>query len=122
MNLIETKTSLAESLEDAGWPVKTYVPTNVQPPLVIMVPAEPYIEDADTFGGDTLTVNLDVYVLPKVGANSRESADLDRMLEALIPRFGDWAIEVGRPELYTLQQNLYYGARVATSHPFTISA
>ena len=122
MNLTETKNALVEALEDAGWPVKPFVPSNVQPPLVIVTPDDPYITEGDTFGGDVLNVNLEVYVLPKVGQNSREVADLDRMLDALIPRFGDWSVEVSRPEIYTLQTNLYYGAKVSTSHPFTLSA
>lgn len=120
-SLTQTKAELVSSLEEAGWPVRDHVPSKIQPPIVILGAGDPYIVDADTFGGDVLTLNLEIYVLPKSGTNAREVADLDRMLEALIPLFGDWSLEVGQPELVQLQGNVYLSAQITASHPFTLS-
>lgn len=122
MNLTETKAALADSLADAGWPVKTSIPSNIQPPLVLISPSSPYIEDGDTFGGDELILNLQVIVFPKVGSNARMEADLDKMLDALIPHFGNWSVTVDQPDLFTVQSNLYYGVMIQTSNTFRVEA
>lgn len=120
-SLMATKQALAESLREAGWNVEDHVPAKVQPPLVIIEADDPYVTEGETFG-DVLVMNLQVHVIARSGSNSRETYDLDRMLEKLLPCFGDWGIEVGQPESLAIQQNVYFGCSIKTSHDFTLTA
>lgn len=128
-SLISVRADLATSLRDAqfdGRPLRVYdhVPESLSPPCVAVQAADPYLTPGETFGDDW-AVSLAVYLLVKGGTNERQLSDLDQMLEAVLPHFegaeGEpWAVEVGAPVPFSVNNNDFLGCRIAASNHFTL--
>lgn len=103
MSLTKLRATLTAALTEAGLSVYDYLPPQVHPPVVLIEPADPYIEAGETFG--ELLVSLDLYVVTRKGTGLTQTRELDGLIETVIRATDDteWALsEVGRPYALTL--------------------
>lgn len=79
----DQRDALRALLADAtGLEVLDHVPEELLPPVLVLTPAEGYLELADTFGG--WLVNLELYVLVELVGNAQAAEDLDATLAKVL--------------------------------------
>lgn len=99
--LAGARAGLIEALTTAGLSNYDYLPPQIHPPVVLIEPADPYLQDAETFGG--FIVTFDLYVITRRGTGQTQTQELDELLVKTVEAVSDgWDLaEVGRP--YSLQ-------------------
>ena len=98
----EAITEVKEVLEGAGMTVSDYLPERVSPPLAIISPGEPFVEEGQTF--TTFGIRLDVVLVAGRASNEVSTTELYDLIEQAVFNLGDWSIErVARP--YALEAN-----------------
>lgn len=80
--LAQVRASLADVLSGAGVPLSTFLPERIDPPLIVMVPADPYVAAGDTFG--SFTVKFTLVLLVAKGTNETETSTLDELVNKVV--------------------------------------
>lgn len=99
------KTTLSEVqavLAGVGFKSFDYLPERVNPPVAIVSPGEPFVEEGDTF--TTMKVTLDVVLVAGKASNKQSTYDLYDLIDTAVFNLGDWHVDsVQRP--YQLEAN-----------------
>ena len=70
-------------LDQAGYTVWSFIPERVTPPVVVLEPGSPYMNEGDAF---TLFVcRFDLILLAATATNSKATEDLDQMIMDEVP-------------------------------------
>lgn len=122
MNLGELRGQLAGLLDaqlvDTQAQVVDHVPEELQPPVLVIQPAEPFLtEDPDaTYAGEVLAT-YDVLALVDLGEeqdNEAAANQLDALLTAVLEvvRAGDWwLLSVSQPQPFATTDWVHHGCR-----------
>jgi hypothetical protein len=81
MALKEAKEALATVLNAAVTTVD-HIPARIVPPVAIISPGSPYLEDGNTFG--KLSVRLEVSIVAPTKANDTSTDQLDSLIEDVL--------------------------------------
>lgn len=107
--LSELRTALAACMSDAGLPVSETLPGRFTPPIAVLVPGSPYIDEADTYGA--FTVRHDVVVISGIGDNESVTKRLDELIANTVGAVTDshefYLESAAQPALYTHNQQDY---------------
>lgn len=118
-SLEAARADLAASLAGTGTPAVDYVPEQVEPPVLVVSPAEDYIQvDGTTFAQEDYLVQVDVFLLVSYRSNAQAAADLDAMLTKVLPAIVDagWHLAgTGAPGPYTAGDWVAHGIRLTVS-------
>ena len=76
--LKDERTDVAQMLAAAGLTAYAAVPDRVVPPLAMVVPGSPYLEDGQTIGAKRL--HLDIWLIPGNGENEAITDALDEQI------------------------------------------
>lgn len=110
-------TEVKAELQEAGINSFDYLPERLNPPVAIVSPGEPFVEEGDTF--TTFKVTLDVVLVAGKATNVVSTDQLYDLIDTAIFNLGDWKVStVQRP--YQLEANgAYYLATTLTISKFT---
>ena len=99
-------------LGTTGVRVETVVPGRVTPPVAVIEPGTPYMEQGETF--DDFAVRFNV-VLFAASADNLESTDqLDQLVCDVIDAVDTWVVEgVDQPSAFDVNGSLFLGTRIA---------
>lgn len=119
--MTEARTQVATDLRAVGLTVKDHVPEKVVPPLVIMGPKDPMLEEADTMSGLDFNYNLGLLILIPIRPNGQVLNDLEALVEKVIFNLGDWSISNVGPVVYmSMNDSVYPSVEVSISKTITI--
>lgn len=90
MSLKTTRAALAAQLEaETGVTAHDHVPDSIEPPCLVIAPADGYVSGGQTFGEQL--VQLDVWVLVELGGDNEATTDnLDDLIETVVGSLGEW--------------------------------
>lgn len=103
--------------------VHDHLPTQVTPPCIIVVPADPYLGAGETFTDGEVALAFDVWAVAATGDNDFVSDALDGMLEDVLAAAGDAGYglgDVAAPSTVTVNGSVFLAARVPVSTYATI--
>lgn len=91
------KVQFKDALEAAGLDVKEYLPDRITPPVVIVMPNQPYLTP-ETVGSE-YTMNLEVVCIAATASNETASEQLDELIESVLNALPAYAgiSTVGKP-------------------------
>lgn len=119
VSLTAARAELADALAATGYASTAYVPDQVEPPLLVVVPAENYVSfDGTTFDVTDALVSVDVFVLAAYRSNEQAAADLDDMLTVVLPALqaSEWDLAgAGPPGPYTAGDWVCHGIRLTVT-------
>lgn len=96
MTLQQVLTQVKQDLEGAGFKSFDYLPSRVNPPVAIVSPGQPFVEQGTTF--TSFKVVLDVVLVAGRADNEKSTYQLYDLINAAIFNLGDWHIDtVQRP-------------------------
>lgn len=135
MNTTQARTDLAANIRAAGYVTYDHSPDQLEPPCVVIEPADPYLEYPEqmTFRGAQtgleMLCNLNVWLLVEFQSSSNEAstADLETQVTAIIPaivaNLGAWELTgVEAPDQVMFGGAwLAYGLKLTVQHPVTIT-
>jgi len=86
----EAKQDLLDNLSGTGYKVLTYVPENVNPPVLLVAPEDgTYLEPDTTFKQGVAKINLIVICVVPTKVNQQMSLDMDTMIEKVLLSLGN---------------------------------
>lgn len=113
--LSEARAALAVALADSGYEVEDHVPEQIEPPLVVVQPADEYLSQEDTtYDVTEWAVRVDLFLLAGYRSNAQAADDLDAMLTAVLPRISaaGWnLVGMGSPGPYNTADWIAHGVR-----------
>ena len=89
--LTDSRKAVADALTSAGIKAFAYAPDQISPPMAIVLPADPYIEQGPRFGN--MTVRFVVTAVTRRAANHKAIEDLDTLIELVVDTLEDWDVE-----------------------------
>lgn len=96
MTLKAVLTEVKDVLAGVGFKSFDYLPERVNPPVAIVAPGEPFVEEGDTF--TTMLTRLDVVLVAGKASNKNSTYELYDLIDTAIFNLGDWHIDgVQRP-------------------------
>ena len=116
------KAEFALALHDAGLDVMDFVPGRVNPPVVLIAPATPYLVPETV--GNEYEMNLDLKCIAMTADNELATNSLDLLIEQVVHAIADIRYvrfkTVGQP--YSLETNnaSYLSADVSVSLSITL--
>lgn len=122
--LTDLRTQVKDALTAAGIKTAEYVQENIVPPIVVVVPASPYITlPTDNRFATHYTVALNLLVIGGKGTNKAASTNLDLMLVSVLEALeDDWDItEVSGIQEMNLKGNPFLGAVVTLEVETTLN-
>lgn len=124
-HILDAGTELAEQLADgcpAGSVIFDHAPENLEPPCWVLEPADDYYQPSDTFGGQTATVQYDLFLFVPAENNQAAARDLNTHLLAATDALDDWTLErCSKPGPYTVAGYRAHGIRLTLSNLVTLS-
>lgn len=119
MSLAELRADLKESLESVGIKAFEYLPERVQPPIALITPSDPYVEQGSTY--TLFDIGLTVTLITAKATNPVATAALDELIENAIIATGDWLIDkVGAPFLLEANNAQFLAARLTLTQQIEI--
>jgi hypothetical protein len=114
------KAELALTLQAAGLDVLDYIPARLQPPIVIIRAAAPYLTIASI--GHEFVINLELQAVAMTADNEQATDALDDLIEALILALPSDAgfKEVSQPYNLVANNAEYLAATIGIDLPLTI--
>ena len=105
--LAAIRQELAQALDTPEAPALHYLAETINPPAIVLVPAEDYVTPGDVFGSWELAYTI---LLIAEGASTEEAADnLDNMIDQALTNLADWTIKgVAQPHTVTINGNPGY--------------
>lgn len=113
--------ALALDLATSAVPCLDHVPEAIEPPLIILQPADPYLDaNATTFG--EFSLNLEAWLTVELIDNETAADELDTLLDHLLGHLPEpWGIDqVGQPGPIHTADWLAHGIRVTVSRYITL--
>lgn len=129
MNALSTaRQGVADSLVAAGLKAASYVAETVNPPIAVVVPDDPYVNDEDSlavpFGHST--VNLSVLLIGGKGTNKAAAEQIDEMVCVAFSALRadtSWSVEaVSSPGQVNLNGHNYLGAVISIQRTMKLEA
>jgi hypothetical protein len=117
MNLASEREYLAGVLAPLGT-AHEYLPERLNPPCLILTPADPYVTSGKTFG--TATVHFDITFVAKVAPAATTAPVLDKTLDGLVAALlaaGYSVEEIGAPFVLNANNAQYPAVTVTASNP-----
>lgn len=123
VGLAAARAALVEQLADLDdVTTSPCVIAQITPPMVMVDPADPYVEDGDTFDTAQMFVRLNAYLLVDPAENDTETDALDALIEAVLVRTPDWdLVRVSKPFIAALAGGRYLACRLTVKTPFTLT-
>lgn len=132
MSTYASRVDLATILRGTGYQVHDHVPDSMEPPCLVIEPAEPYIEQrehvtfAEIKAGEVWDINLNVWIfLDYTEANEEATNAADNALLQVVQhlRAGGWEFTgAGKPGLKDyLNQIRVYGLRLGVTNTTTLT-
>ena len=92
--LTEIRTEIAELLTEAGIKAREYVPDNANPPLALVVPADPWIttSEANTRLQFPFKVTTLVVLIGGKASNKAAQTNIDSMVQTALVALDDWEV------------------------------
>lgn len=124
-SLTTTRTRLRDLLAGAGLTSVDYLPERPQPPMVIVVPGQPYLQRGERFGQHK--IGLTILMLTRTATNERASEELDELITtATIAVFNADGFSLDRveaPHQFQVNNATYLGctADVTTADQLEVS-
>jgi hypothetical protein len=95
----------------AGVEVHAHIPERVVPPVALLEPGSPYMEQGDTFCD--FIVRMNVVLLVRNGDNDVATAELDALICLAVDAVDTWDVQqVEQPAAFDMNGATYLGARV----------
>lgn len=114
---------LAEDLSTNGVVCLDHVPESIEPPMIMLQPAEDYLSGDDVvIGRDEYALALEAWVAVELVDNQTAATELDDLLEHLLTHLpSPWGIDrVGQPGPIHTSDWLAHGSRVLISRYITL--
>lgn len=110
----ELAAALAPS--DLAYPAHPAVPDAIEPPCLVIQPADDYLSDAQTFG-EPYSVALDVFCFVPLQSNGQAADDLDAMVAHVATHLpGGWGLDkVGRPGPFAVGEHVFHALPITVS-------
>ena len=121
MNEITTaKVEFTTALQGAGLDVKEYLPDRITPPVVIVMPNQPYLVPETV--GNEYTMNLEVVCVAQTATNENASEELDSLIESVLNALPAYAgiTSVGKPYALTTGNTEFLSANLNVEVTITI--
>lgn len=95
MSLTEQRTALATTLTAAtDLLCHASVPEDVEPPCLVLQPADPYLAKSDTYDRTEYEVALECWLIVRLDSNDQAATDLDQLLEDVATGLpSDWHLD-----------------------------
>lgn len=121
MSLMGARAELADTLRVSGYPVHDHVPDQIEPPCIVIAPADGYVGGGQTF--TEVTVQLDVWCLVPLGGDNEVTAnDLDRLLTQAMNNLDDWMpTACGQPGVFETANWEAHGVNITVANQTTIT-
>lgn len=109
-------------------PVLTYVPEAVQPPVVVLQPAEEWLatgDEAATFAQEEYVVTEEVWALVELVDNQAAARELRELLESIVAAVGPsawWIVSIGQPGPLHTSEWMNHGVRVTVARYVSVTA
>lgn len=99
MTLQSVRQGVADALNGAGLNASYTVPDRPAPPLVVVQPGEPYVDETAVAGQTIYEMTLRVTVIVATGTNEKTMNDLDDGISKVIVGLKEqqWSVRVGEP-------------------------
>jgi len=95
----------------AGVTVYDHIPERVVPPVALLEPGSPYMQQGDTFCD--FTVNMNVVLLVGQGRNEVGTVDLDELICEVLDAVDTWdLVSVEQPAAFDMNNTTYLGVRI----------
>ena len=82
--LAAARADLAGIIAAAGLRGLDHVAGRIAPPVVLIVPGDPYIEPPDSYNTAENIAHIQLHVVAPAGRNAGQTTELDAMLDALL--------------------------------------
>ncbi len=113
------RTEIAGALEDEGLVTATYLPERVTPPIAIISPSDPYVENGQVYG--EYLASFEVLLVAGKASNIVETDALDTMIEKAISALPQFFDSCSSPILLEVNNAQFLSAQVKVSIPFDMS-
>ena len=112
--LASARQEIKHVLDQAGYTVWSFIPERVTPPVVVLEPGSPYMNEGDAF---TLFVcRFDLILLAATATNSKATEDLDQMIMDCVDALDMYYIEeVSKPMQIEANGVAYLGTTISIS-------
>lgn len=108
--LEQLRAQLAGELDGQGITPVTFVPERPQPPLAVIAPGSPYVQQGDTFG--VYKVAFDIVLMTPKATNEAETIDLDAMIAMTVGAIAEsqtfYLSQIGQPIYGELRSTTCY--------------
>ena len=112
--LAQARQEIKLVLDRAGYSVSTFVPARPTPPLVVLEPGEPYMEEGETFS--SFNVRFQLICLAAVATNEKATEALDQMIMDIVDELETYFIDsVERPGSFEANGVSYLGTTIQIS-------
>ena len=109
--LLQARQELALLLSAAGVSVFSYLPEKVVPPVAVIEPGQPYMQQGDTF--TAFTVRLNVILLAAPASNETATAELDQAICEVVDAVESFFVgDIDQPSTFTSGGIDYLGTRL----------
>lgn len=124
MGLQDRRDDIVTAVKGAGYKIENHAPSRITPPIVVLVPGDPYVSslgEDDTFSTTEFLCRFTLNLIVATGSNSKETTDLDNMIQDVIGALGGWGIEnVAAPFIATVGDSQYFATTLTISSPFNL--
>jgi hypothetical protein len=111
--LKQARQELKVLLASCGATVYEYVPARIAPPVAIIEPGSPYLQNGDVFTRLETRFNIVALVY---GENDTATDDLDQLVMNIVDAVDPWDLhDVEQPAKYEYNGASYLGARISLS-------
>lgn len=106
-------------ISNTGTPVFQHIPRAIVPPVVMLEPGTPYIEEGTTFCD--FTVRMNAVVLASQSDNEVATDELDTLICDVLDAVDTWTVDsVEQPSPFEINGATYLGARIRFSTDKTL--
>lgn len=114
--LREIRTALDTDLTTAEIRTAKYLGPQIHPPVVILEPGDPYVEDAETAGYGLFRVRYNLVVLTARGDGQVQSDALDDEIQSVLDAVTEWDLgQVAGLSQIQLGERRFLGAVIEVS-------
>lgn len=118
IELAGIRTALETSLKDGGLTVYDHLPNQLHPPVVLIEPGDPYIDDSDTsIPGGHVEVAWTLHVITRQATPAKQTVELDDLIATTLEAIPDgWDVgPVQRPFSLTNGERSWLATTITTT-------
>lgn len=122
VSLYSLRTDVATALNAAGVKAIDYVAETITPPVVVVVPGDPYLtEPQGTTPFGHYEVSISLLLVAAKGTNKAAATALDSMIEQVVGALDGWDLTaVSQPGQVNLNGSTYLGAVISINQTLKI--